>query len=96
MISPCQGKGTMKYIHFHCLQHWLQEKVEFTKDEHILIYIWKEIKCELCRDKIILNHMIENRYQHLIDDRRNKDYSSKSYVTFESVSPDENKETIYS
>ena len=73
------------------MQHWLQERIEVTKDEGILIYIWKEIKCELCKEKIKLNHLIENRSKHLIDDPKNKELFSQPSITFESVFPDENK-----
>ena len=85
LISPCQCKGTMKWVHFTCLQSWLQEKVEMTEDELVLIYIWKELKCELCKTTFKLNYFIDNKWVHLLEIKPFKG----SYILFESVVPDE-------
>ena len=90
LISACSCKGSLKIIHFNCLQKWLLEKVEITEDSLILIYIWKEFRCEICKDKIILNHLVENKRKHLMD----KNCMKSSYVLFESLMPDE-KEKFY-
>ncbi len=77
----------MKYVHFKCIQSWVQEKIEITEDDLVLIYVWKELKCELCQTTLQLNHMIGNRCVHLLEIRPMKG----SYILFESILPDEHK-----
>jgi len=86
LISPCSCKGTLLCIHFNCLQSWLLEKVKITKDDVILIYVWEELRCELCKEKFVLNHLVENKRKHLMD----ANIMQSSYVLFESIIPDEN------
>jgi len=86
LISACSCKGSLKFIHFNCLQKWLLEKVEITEDALVFIYIWKEFRCEICKEKIILNHLVENKRKHLMD----RNGFKSSYVLFESLIPDEN------
>ena len=51
LISPCSCSGTMKFIHFFCLQTWLKSKiiVKSTITDHCASFSLKEIECELCK-----------------------------------------------
>ena len=51
LIQPCSCSGTMKYIHFSCLQKWLKSKVviKTSSSENSICYSLKQIECELCK-----------------------------------------------
>jgi hypothetical protein len=51
LIAPCNCSGTMKYIHFGCLQKWLKSKVviKSSSNENLISYSLKQIECELCK-----------------------------------------------
>lgn len=39
----------MKYIHLECLQKWLRLKLQLHHNDNCLIYMWKNLECELCK-----------------------------------------------
>ena len=51
LIQPCLCSGTMKFIHFCCLQKWIKSKVSIktTTSENCISYSLKQIECELCK-----------------------------------------------
>ena len=51
LIIPCNCSGTMRYIHFSCLQTWLKSKivVKSTINDYCASYSLKQIECELCK-----------------------------------------------
>lgn len=51
LIAPCNCSGTMKYIHFGCLQKWLKSRVviKSSANENSISYSLKQIECELCK-----------------------------------------------
>ena len=63
LIKPCKCSGSMKYIHFKCLLHWLKTKIEVDKSEYIennyfSIYSTENVQCELCKE--YLPHYIKH------------------------------------
>ncbi|CAG9328915.1 unnamed protein product [Blepharisma stoltei] len=51
LISPCMCSGSIKYVHSHCLQHWLKEKYP---NRYKTMPIKTRgcntgLKCELCK-----------------------------------------------
>ena len=60
LLIPCKCAGTMKYIHFSCLETWLKSKTIIKSNENEICssYNLKQIECELCKaslpGKIIL------------------------------------------
>ena len=66
LINPCSCSGSMKYIHFSCLQTWLKQKIiiKSSLNDFCTNYTLKQIERELCKtvlpgnikfNKIILN-----------------------------------------
>lgn len=51
LITPCKCSGTMKYIHFKCLQKWLKSKLSIKKNAIAITIMWKNISCELCHSQ---------------------------------------------
>ena len=63
LIKPCKCSGSMKYIHYKCLLHWLKTKIQIDKSEYIdnnffLIYSPENVQCELCKE--FLPHFIKH------------------------------------
>ena len=60
LIQPCICSGTMKYIHYECLKHWIgtQSCIKIDSNEYCSIFIIKNIECELCKNKFpeIIKH----------------------------------------
>ena len=77
LIKPCKCSGSMKYIHYECLLHWLKTKVLVTNNSYCengfyTTYLLNLIECELCK-----NHL-PNYIKH-----KNKIYSLIDYDKFE-------------
>ena len=60
LIQPCSCSGTMKYIHFICLQKWLKSKVviKASTGENSVCYTLKQVECELCKTLLPGNNII--------------------------------------
>ena len=57
LIKPCKCSGSMKYIHYECLLHWLKTKVLISKNIYnnngfFSIYSLDLIECELCKNHL--------------------------------------------
>ena len=55
LMKPCKCSGSMKYIHYECLLHWLKTKVIINKNVYnnssfCSIYSLDLIECELCKN----------------------------------------------
>ena len=50
LIAPCKCDGSLKLIHFDCLQIWLNKRFERIdqKNKNVQRVKWQGIKCELC------------------------------------------------
>ncbi|KAF6254925.1 hypothetical protein COO60DRAFT_273149 [Scenedesmus sp. NREL 46B-D3] len=44
LISPCQCRGSMEFVHFGCLQHWLEVTRQQGRPR-------RSIRCEVCKAK---------------------------------------------
>ena len=81
LIQPCICSGSMKYIHFSCLQQWLKTRGIDKKltTNNSVNYLIKTIECELCKTKlpdIIRSH-------------------GKLYDIFNFIKPESNKYIIF-
>ena len=89
LLQPCLCSGSMKYIHLSCLKHWIStrscEKIDTTT--YCIVYIIKQVECELCKTKFpdLIKH--NNKFHHLLD--FSKDF--QSYLTLESLTLDKYK-----
>ena len=89
LVQPCICSGSMKYIHFNCLKHWINtrsfDKVE--SNELCSIYIIKPVECELCKTKFpdFIRH--NGKLFSLLDSQ----YEYKNYLTLESLTLDKHK-----
>lgn len=72
LIKPCKCSGSMKYIHYECLLHWLKTKVLITNNSYCdngfyTIYLLNLIECELCKNPLPNYIKHNNKIYSLID-----------------------------
>ena len=63
LIKPCKCPGSMKYIHYKCLLHWLKTRIQVDKSEYVennffSVYSPENVQCELCKE--FLPHYIKH------------------------------------
>ncbi len=99
LIKPCKCSGSMKYIHYECLLHWLKTKVLITNNTFCdngfySIYSLGLIECELCKKHLPNYIKHNNRIYSLIDyDRFDKKKKQKqkekkeneNYIIFDEI-----------
>jgi E3 ubiquitin-protein ligase DOA10 len=52
LFSPCKCAGSMGLIHLECIREWLKNKKIFRQGEVVSTYFWKNLECELCKEKL--------------------------------------------
>ena len=75
LIKPCKCSGSMKYIHYECLLHWLRTKLIINKrsvidNGYFDIYRLDLIECELCKNHLLNYIKHNNKIYSLIDYQR--------------------------
>jgi hypothetical protein len=48
LITPCQCKGSIEYIHLGCLRHWIRGRLNLP-DTPMGSYFYRPLACELCK-----------------------------------------------
>ena len=89
LIKPCSCSGTMKFIHYECLKHWIKTHlcIKLDNNENCTIFIIKEIECELCK-KTFPDYLKHNDKLYEILDFH--DYYKK-YIVLETLILDSRK-----
>ena len=91
LISPCNCKGSMKYIHYICLKNWLNSKIESEIDQssenNTITYNTKDLSCELCKAKFP-DYVKTNNKLYNISFYKPK---FREFVVFESMKVDKTK-----
>ena len=72
LIKPCKCSGSMKYIHYECLLHWLKTKIMISKNMYnnngfFTIYSLDLIECELCKNHLPNYIKHKNKIFSLLD-----------------------------
>lgn len=76
-ISPCQCRGTMKWVHEECLQIWIDEKQKRTSSMRVL--------CSQCKTHYILSFPPVNGLIRLIEQYDKLLYGSSPFVAISVV-----------
>jgi len=85
LISPCKCIGSVKYVHLKCVQNWIRSKCDMQQEGNIITILWKNLNCELCKEKLPVTLLQDQEEICLIPlDQR----ISNSYVILESFSKD--------
>eukprot|EP00445_Apocalathium_hangoei_P007531 CAMPEP_0203843380 /NCGR_PEP_ID=MMETSP0359-20131031/2559_1 /ASSEMBLY_ACC=CAM_ASM_000338 /TAXON_ID=268821 /ORGANISM="Scrippsiella Hangoei, Strain SHTV-5" /LENGTH=427 /DNA_ID=CAMNT_0050758139 /DNA_START=54 /DNA_END=1337 /DNA_ORIENTATION=- len=48
LITPCQCKGSIEYVHLGCLRHWIRGRLNLS-DGPSGSYFYRPLACELCK-----------------------------------------------
>lgn len=49
LLSSCNCDGSVRFIHFDCLKHWLKQKMSLKEGVNSVSYTWKQFECEICK-----------------------------------------------
>ena len=106
LIKPCKCSGSMKYIHYKCLLHWLKTKIQIDKSEYIendyfSLYSPENVQCELCKeyfphflkhdDKLFnLTELEQNYDSDLKVDNKNNNKENNKDKNSENINFDDN------
>ena len=100
LIKPCKCSGSMKYIHYKCLLHWMKTKIQIDKTEYLennyfSLYSPENIECELCKqyfphfikhnNKLFNLTELEQNYDNDLKENNN---GNENYIVLDSMSPD--------
>ena len=69
LFNPCKCSGSMKYIHFSCLKHWINSKIESMNDVNAMKYSYsfshENLNCEICSEKYPEYIKYNNKYYNI-------------------------------
>jgi hypothetical protein len=91
LISLCKCSGTLKFIHYTCLKHWLKGKVTRESLGSVSTYIWKELKCELCKEQLPEIFEYKGKMLSLLE----ISYPQSPYLILEDLKDEDEKQTMY-
>ena len=84
MVNPCSCTGSLKFIHLHCLQEWLEGKKHYKLTPEVNSYIWKNLECEICKTQYSESTTLKDgRVVSLL--KYDLHEFAKSYMVIESV-----------
>ncbi|CAD8085630.1 unnamed protein product [Paramecium primaurelia] len=74
LLNPCKCSGSIKYIHLECLKTWLRMKLENRQSENCIVYLWKNLECELCKYNYPPKFKSDDAYYDLVELSKPNDY----------------------
>jgi len=92
LISPCKCIGSVKYVHLKCMQNWVRSKLNMQHNKNIITILWKNLHCELCKDKLPITLEQDGEILSLIPF---DEHISGSYVMLESFSKEKDSTGIH-
>ena len=95
LFAPCKCAGTMKHIHLHCLQFWLNSRKITKETAFTKTFFWKNLECELCKTTYPNQVKMGSKNMSLrviqYDTPVYQEGEQPCYVVFESVSANTSK-----
>lgn len=67
LVSVCKCLGSVKFIHLNCLRRWLISKINLKTFNHLTVYSYKNLECELCKSTLTDTIKIKNKTINLIN-----------------------------
>ncbi|CAK86321.1 unnamed protein product (macronuclear) [Paramecium tetraurelia] len=74
LLNPCMCSGSIKYVHLECLKIWLRMKLESRQSDNCLVYLWKNLECELCKYNYPSKFKSDDTYYDLVELCKPNDY----------------------
>lgn len=94
LFSPCKCAGSMGLIHLECLKEWLKSKKIQRRGEIVSTYFWKNLECELCKQRFPIEIELKNKQKVAVLDYDLPAYEADEqpyYITLESISSNTSK-----
>lgn len=94
LFSPCKCAGSMGLIHLECLREWLKSKKIQRRGEIVSTYFWKNLECELCKQRFPIEIELKNKTKVNVLDYDLPAYDADEqphYITLESISSNTSK-----
>ena len=67
LLNSCKCDGSVRFIHFECLKHWLKQKMQKKEDANLVSYTWKQFECEICKKPYPYVFKSNGRKYRLVD-----------------------------
>jgi len=67
LINPCNCKGSCEYMHLSCLKDWIKSKIMVKECETTIIYFWKRLECEVCKEPLPKRINFNGKIINLVD-----------------------------
>lgn len=64
LVAPCNCKGSVRYLHVGCLDHWLASKLRHQDQHYRSRYRSPSLDCGLCGKTLPLNLEVNGRHFH--------------------------------
>ena len=102
LLNSCNCNGSMRYIHYKCLQHWLKQKmirkeVEMEQGGKVVTFAWKSFECEICKQSYPFtfhNKGKQYRLADYVDEDIPAQGSGQPYILMESLTFEKNSSRI--
>lgn len=94
LFSPCKCAGSMGLIHLECLREWLKSKKIQRIGEVVSTYFWKNLECELCKERFPIEIELKNKTKVNVLDYDLPAYEADEqphFITLESISSNTSK-----
>jgi len=82
LISPCKCSGSLRLVHFQCLQYWLKKNATEKETKNAHSYFFKSMECELCKTNLPLTHKHQNKHYSILEIKTPK----SNYLVLEALS----------
>jgi hypothetical protein len=66
LISPCDCKGSIEYVHLGCLRHWIRGRLNIP-DTPMGSYFYRPLACELCKAVYPTQIMVDRDRMPLVE-----------------------------
>lgn len=93
LVSPCSCTGSVKYIHFNCLQKWLLSKMTCKEGQNHQTLSWKQFECDLCKDPFSYCFKFGEKLMNIVEMDKPQDESTP-YIILESLSIGKNSSRV--
>ena len=98
LIKPCKCSGSMKYIHYECILHWLKTKImdkssRFFSNDYLSVFGLELIECELCKTRLPDYIRHNNEIYSLLNLEKN--YDTEKILNNKEKKSKEQKEYIH-
>ena len=86
LLSPCKCSGSLKFVHFKCLQIWIQSRLHLDKNNGIVSIEWTGLSCELCKTSFPLSFQQDNTHFDLLELSDHNKNKFENFIVLESYS----------